>query len=144
MTSDLTTEDMIKHIFASVKNIESSMSLLQTKVVSLEKDNALLNQKVYDLQNIVNAREQEQRGLSVRIAGVPYTEEERASTDGKMLAKKVYDKLLLPIYNYAKTQNHIERIPSLATTIQQCYRVGAPTARTGTGAPPPHHTQVYE
>jgi hypothetical protein len=141
------TEEMIKHIYASVKkiesieasvkNIEASMGQLKMKVVSLEKDVASLNKQVYDLQNVVNAREQELRGLSVRISGVPYTDEERASTDGKMLMKKVYDKLLLPVLNYAKTKNHIERIPSLANTVQQCYRVGAAAARTGTGAPPP-------
>jgi hypothetical protein len=92
---------------------------------------------VYELQNVVNTREQELRGLSVRISGMPYTDEEKAATDGKFLSKKVYDKLLLPILNSAKSKNHIERIPSLASTIQHCYRVGATAARTGTGAPPP-------
>jgi hypothetical protein len=134
---DMTTEEMIRHIFLTTKNIEASLGAVQSKVVSLEKDVVSLNKQVYDLQNVVNMREQELRGLTVRITGIPFNEEEKAATDGKYLAKKVYDKLLLPILNFAKTKNFIDRIPSLANTVQLCYRVGAAAARTGTGAPPP-------
>jgi hypothetical protein len=79
---------------------------------------------VYDLQNIVNTREQELKSLSVRVTGFPFTEEEKASTDGKFLAKKIYDRILLPVLNQAKTKNHIERVPTVANTIQSCFRVG--------------------
>jgi hypothetical protein len=137
MSDDLTTEEMIKYIFSSVKKIEASMGQLQSKVVLLEKEVVNLNKQVYDLQNIVNVREQERRGLTVRISGVPFTDEEKASTDSKSLMKKVYDKILLPVLNSAKSKNHIDRIPSMANTVQLCYRVGAASARTGTGAPPP-------
>jgi hypothetical protein len=134
---ELTTDQMIRLTFASVKNIEASMSQVQAKVTVLETNVDKLNKQVYDLQNIVNSREQELRALSVRVTGFPFTEEEKASTDGKFLAKKVYDRILTPVLTQAKTKNHIERIPTLANTIQSCYRVGQATARTGTGAPPP-------
>jgi uncharacterized protein YfkK (UPF0435 family) len=128
---------MIRYIYKSMKKIEASNEKLQSKVSDLESKVDQLNKKVLDLQNIVNAREQDLRGLSVRISGIPFSDEEKASTDGKFLMKKVYDKLLLPVLNHAKAKNHIERIPSANNTIQQCYRVGAASARTGTGAPPP-------
>jgi hypothetical protein len=121
---DLTTDQMIKQIFASVKNIETSMSQMQNKVVVLEDNVAKLNKQVYDLQNIVNTREQELKSLSVRVTGFPFTEEEKASTDGKFLSKKIYDRILLPVLNQAKTKNHIERVPTVANTIQSCFRVG--------------------
>jgi hypothetical protein len=138
MTDDnLTTDQMIRQIFASVKNIETSMSQVQSRVVVLEDNVAKLNRQVYDLQNVVNTREQELKSQSVRVTGFPFTEEERASTDGKYLSKKIYDRILTPILNQAKTKNHIERVPTLANTIQSCFRVGQAAARTGTGAPPP-------
>jgi hypothetical protein len=136
-SDDLTTDQMIKQIFSSTKNIEASMSTLQNKVVALEDNVAKLNKQVYDLQNIVNTREQELKSLSVRVTGFPFTEEEKASTDGKFLAKKIYDRVLLPVLNQAKAKNHIERVPTCANTIQSCFRVGQAAARTGTAAPPP-------
>jgi hypothetical protein len=134
---DLSMEEMIRYIYKSMKRIEASNEKLESKVIVLESNVDQLNKKVLDLQNIVNAREQQLRGLSVRISGIPFSDEEKASTDGKFLTKKVYDKLLLPVLNHAKSRNNIERIPSMSNTIQQCYRVGAASARTGTGAPPP-------
>jgi hypothetical protein len=136
-TANLSTDELIRLTFASVKNIEASLGQLQNKVTMLENNVTSLNKQVYDLQNIVNLREQEQRGLSVRVAGIPYTDEEKASTDAKFLAKKVYDKVLLPVLNFAKSKNQIDRVPSLATTVQHCYRAGRAAAPTGTGAPPP-------
>jgi hypothetical protein len=136
-SDDLTTDQMIKQIFTSVKNIETSMSQVQSRVVVLEDNVAKLNKQVYDLQNVVNSREQELKSLSVRVTGFPFTDEEKASTDGKYLSKKIYDRILTPILNQAKTKNHIERVPTLANTIQSCFRVGQAAARTGTGAPPP-------
>jgi hypothetical protein len=136
-TDDLTTDQMIRHIFGQVNKIEASMSQVQAKVVALEDNVQRLNKQVYDLQNIVNTREQELRGLSVRVNGFPFTDEEKASTDGKFLAKKLYDRILLPVLNQAKSKNHIERVPNISNTIHSCYRVGATAARTGTGTPPP-------
>jgi hypothetical protein len=136
-TPELTTEQMIKHIYSTVNNIEATMKQQQAKVESLENDVTRLNKQVYDLQNIVNAKEQESRGLSVRITGVPFPEEEKASTDGKFLMKKVYNRILQPVLTAAKSKNHIERVPTMANTVQSCYRVGAASFSTGTGAPPP-------
>jgi hypothetical protein len=96
----------------------------------------VLNRQVYDLQNIVNLREQELRGLTIRINGFPYTDDEK-SADSKALSKRVYDRILVPMLNYAKSRNEIDKIPTINNTISSCYRVGMASAKTNTANPPP-------
>jgi hypothetical protein len=134
---NLTTDEIIRLTFATVKKIEATQAELQTKVIKLEDNVTVLNKQVSDLQNLVNRREQELRSLSVRLAGVPYLDDEKAATDSKFLAKRVYDKVLSPLLNAAKTKNLIDRVPQLNNTIVNCYRVGGAAALTGTGNPPP-------
>jgi hypothetical protein len=62
---DLTTDQMLRQILLKVNIIEASMSGLQTKVVAIKDNVSRLNKQVHDLQNIVNAHEQELRNLSV-------------------------------------------------------------------------------
>lgn len=134
---DMTTDQVIRSIFHSVKNIEATLADQQKKVVVLENNVVTLNKQVYDLQNIVNLREQELRGLSIRISGLPFLEDEKSSTDVRLLPKRVYEKILSPLLLHAKNMNFIDKIPSLNNTIISCYRVGGTRATTNTGSPPP-------
>jgi hypothetical protein len=129
-------EEMVRHIYASTNRMEAILSYQQVRVTNCETNVQLLNRQVYDLQNIVNLREQELRGLSIRINGFPYTEEEKTA-DNKSLMKRVYDRILLPMLNYAKSRNEIDKVPSITNTIASCYRVGPAAAKTNTANPPP-------
>jgi hypothetical protein len=135
-TDNLSLEEMVRHIYASTNRMEAILSEQQVRVTNCETNVQLLNRQVYDLQNIVNLREQEARGLSIRINGFPFTDEEKTS-DSKFLMKKVYDRILLPMLNYAKSRNEIDKVPTINSTIVSCYRVGPVAARTNTASPPP-------
>lgn len=120
-----------------MRRTETTLQEFQGRVVKLEAAVDTLNKQVYDLQNTVNLREQQLRAKTVRITGFPYTEEEKASTDPKYLTKKIHEKLLSPIYNFAKSSGQIERAPTNTTAIESCFRVRASSALTGTARPPP-------
>lgn len=128
---------LLQEILATVRRTEKSVTEFQERVVKLEKAVDDLNKQVYDLQNIMNLREQQLRSRTVRVTGVPFTDEEKSSVDPKFLAKKVHEKLLLPILNQAKSAGQIERTPTHTTAVESCFRVRANTALTGTARPPP-------
>ncbi len=73
----------------------------------------------------------------VRIIGFPLTEEEKASSDPKYLPKKIYDRLLSPIFNHARSTNQIDRTPQLTTAVESCFRARATSSLTGTARPSP-------
>jgi hypothetical protein len=87
------------------------------------------------LKEAANSREQQLKLCTVRIHGLPVTDEELAATDdGKTLAAKVYDRILKPILNAAKAKGDISSVPHCANAIEECYRAGRPTK---TGKPVP-------
>ena len=133
---DLSTDEMIKHIFSSVNRMEATLNTQQQKITKLESNVDALNKQVFTLQNIVNSHEQEMRGLSVRITGFPYLDDEKASPDS-ILPKRLYERILAPILNHAKSVKHIDKVPSLINTVARCYRVGNPASPTNTATPPP-------
>jgi hypothetical protein len=136
-TPDLSTDEMIKHIFAAVNRIELTQADHKVRISECEAKIGVLDRQVYDLRNIVNQREQELRNMSIRISGFPLQDDEKASTDAKFLAKKIYEKALYPVLAGAKAKNDIDKIPNLNNTIASCYRVSANTARANTSTPPP-------
>ena len=135
--SQLSTFEMFKAILESQKRVEDTVKEQAARVTELEKEVKTLKSQVLDLQNLVNKSEQERRKCSVRITGIPFTDEEKTSSDGRFLARKIYDKLLQPMLTCAKAKNLIEKVPKLDNTVEGCYRLRANTAITGTASPPP-------
>ena len=131
----LTLEDMVKHIYVKVNGFDKLFAEQQDKINKLEKEVTTLKSEVLSLQNTVNAREQESRSLNLRISGLAFTQDEKTSP--ATLNKLVYDRVLQPILNLAKTNKLIERVPTIANTISSVYCTRASSALTGTAAPPP-------
>jgi len=138
----LSTDEKINAIFTVMMELKNNNLRMQEtinthvkEIASLHNTVNSLNKEVYDLKNTVNNREQDCRSLNIRIIGVPYSEEEKAATDNKLLCKKVYDRILVPILTSAKAANIIDKIPSISNTIADCYRIG-PLRIPGTGNPP--------
>ncbi len=134
--SELSDSQLLRHIFASVKRMEAANTAQQEKIAKLESEVSMLNKKVYQLENTINLREQELKSLTVRVTGLPFTDEEKATTDGKYLCKKVYDRIVQPLLIQAKSANFIDRVPTMANAISDCYRLCANSAITGTASPP--------
>ncbi len=118
---NLSLEDMVKQIYLKVNKFDSLFIEQQAKIVSLEKDVISLKSEVRTLQDTLNIREQESRSLNLRITGVVYTEDEKSNP--ATLNKLVYDRVLLPILNLAKSNKILDRVPTVATTISSAYRL---------------------
>ena len=106
-----------------IEKVESEVKSHDAQICSLTKE-------VRDLKNLVNLREQDMRSNAIRLTGFPHVEGEEADT--KILAKRVYDRILVPIWSAAKTKNQLDAVPKLTTANLECYRVGQrPAPRTG-------------
>jgi hypothetical protein len=122
------TRKMLADSQAKVSVLENKVSTLESTVTKLETD-------VLALKEASNSREQQLKLCTVRIHGLPVTDEELAATDGgKTLAAKVYDRVLKPILNAAKAKGDISSVPHCANAIEECYRAGRPSK---TGKPVP-------
>jgi len=108
--------------------LEETRSLLtkeKEKVTILEAEVCGLKKDMRSLQDTVNFREQAARSLSIRVIGLPASEEEANAPDpDKFAAKKVYETILCPILNGAKAMNLIKSVPSLTNTISKAFRLG--------------------
>ncbi len=137
---NMSLEEMVKHIYTKVNSFDDIFRKQQEKIDSLEKEVKTLKSEVHSLKDTVNARKQDARSLNIRISGLNFTQEEK--TNPSSLNKLVYDRVLLPIINLAKTNKLLDRTPTLANTITSAYRVRASSALTGTANPPPVVVQI--
>jgi hypothetical protein len=134
--SDLSIEDKINHIFLTVNKIDSTLAAQEKRVSKLESTVEALSKELMAIKTLVNGREQELKSNTIRLIGVPIMEEEKASTDAKFLAKKVYTKILTPVLNAAKLKGHLtEKVPTLDNAITDCFRVGPASAAVGSSPP---------
>ena len=110
---------------------------LRTKVTSLEKENKELRKELIDVKEIVNRREQQARELTIRVLGLPVSEEEKKE-GGRSAIKQVYDRLLKPILTVAKGGGLLESVPQFNTCVEEGYRVGwSVSDAKGKPLPPP-------
>jgi chromosome segregation ATPase len=92
------TRKMLADNQAKVSVLENKVSTLESTVVKLESD-------VLALKEASNSREQQLKLCTVRVHGLPVTDEELAATDGgKTLAAKVYERILKPILERGEGQ----------------------------------------
>ena len=134
---DLSLEDMVKHIYVTVNEIKVTLADQQQRVSKLESTVSSLSQEVHALKNVVNSHEQSQRSATIRITGFPFTSEEKLSRDNNALKNRVFNRILNPILSVAASRGLLDVAPTCNSTISSCYRVGAPSAKPDTAAPPP-------
>jgi hypothetical protein len=133
-------EDKMDIVLSLLLKQAKQLSIYENKINALETENKklnsninTLNREVYSLKNSMNSREQQMRGCSVRLFGLPMSEEETGATDGgKALAARIYDKILKPILVAAKSKGPV---PGCASVVEECYRAGRPGPDKG--KPPP-------
>jgi len=104
------------------------------QIVKLEADVKFLQKEVRELKTHLNNRDQQARGKSLRLFGVPLTPEEANSGPEayKALSKRVYD-IIKPMFSAAKNKGELDTVPQLNTAVEDCYRVGRFDQKT----PPP-------
>ena len=104
-------------------NNHAEIMALKAEVVMLRKENDEFRQELLLVKDSNNRREQQARELTIRVLGVPVTEEE-GHEGVKYAVKAVYDKVLKPILGTAKTNGLIDAVPQFNNCIEEGYRMG--------------------
>jgi hypothetical protein len=83
-------EDKMDLVLSLLLKQLKQLSVFEEKINSLEKENkslhsivSNLSREVYTLKNAVNNSEQQSRGCSIRLLGLPPGEDETDLTDGR-------------------------------------------------------------
>jgi hypothetical protein len=125
-------QDQLQEILGLLKaqgsDISETKKMLadsQARVAHLEKKVSTLEREVKTLKEASNDRDQAAKSRTVRIFGVPSADEETKSSDGgKSFYTKVYDRILKPCLNTAKSNGDLQSVPHFTTAIESVYRAG--------------------
>jgi hypothetical protein len=132
--------DLLIRMMATSLQNQAKVAKLEARVLSLEDTVKKMAKEITSMKDQNNAREQLLRGHSVRIIGVPISEEESSSREpNKVLLKKVFERVIKPVLSAAKTNGHTDSVPSMNNAICEIYRVrvGLPQAQGVVGQPKP-------
>jgi hypothetical protein len=106
------------------RKYKEEIKQLTIKVNTLEKDNMITKKELRYVKESANRYELSARSLTVRILGLPVSQEEATSSErNKVAVKNVYDRFLKPIFNSARAKGHITAVPQLTTAISEGFRL---------------------
>jgi hypothetical protein len=142
--ADATMETNIRYLiqFAveSQKQSQETQQLLISNQMRIDATDATvtaLKSEVKQLKETVNANEQQKKSLSLRLLGLPPSEEELNGPDvNAATAKIAYDKVIRPILTSAKAKGKIASVPSLANTIVKAFRTAKLSPSQPNNSPP--------
>jgi hypothetical protein len=121
---------------AQVNKLEERVSALESKIASQDATINILVKENKASKEMVNSRDQESRGNTIRLFGLPVSQDETSGT--KPLSNIVYDRILKPILTAARTKGDIPTVPHAANLIDECYRSGRQAAGpSASDVPPP-------
>jgi hypothetical protein len=122
--------DQFSQIMANFSVINQKMDtfLTEIKAVNVRLDTCEADMKnayseIFKLKDQLNDMHQTNRALTVRIFGLPSTEDEASADSGKVTAKLAYDRILKPILSSAKEKTFITSVPTLPNCVTEAFRV---------------------
>jgi hypothetical protein len=119
------------------RKYKEEIKQLTIKVNTLEKDNINTKKELRHVKESANRYELSARNLTVRILGLPVSQEEATSSErNKVAVKNAYDRFLKPIFNAAKAKGLISSVPQLTTAISEGFRLNS-NAKDKRGNPYP-------
>ena len=119
----------IKHLVTRVATLETKVQAQDDVIKRHEETIKSLSTEVTSLKEKTNLQEQLQKGDAIRLFNFP------GSNDETGLSSKVYDKILKPILQAAKSKGDLSSVPKLNDLIDDCFRVGR--FSPGANKPPP-------
>ena len=127
---------------AAISSLRDELNSVKT---SMGADIVNLQSELTSVKTTLNARDQQARYRSIKLSGLPISEEEAATSDAdlpKLLSKKVYERILSPILAAAKDKKEIDAIPTMAKCIDEIYRTKSwsnykPSSTPGASSEPP-------
>jgi len=135
MVNTAATSERISALETSVASVDSKVDTIDAAFASYRKETdaqlSALQGEIVSVKTAANSRDQQQRMKSIKLAGLPVTDEEtKASDTEKFLGKRVYDKILAPILSAARENGELESVPTLAKTIDEIKRVQLPPSNS--------------
>jgi hypothetical protein len=113
----------------------------QQRITKVEDSITELKTEVKQLKEIVNLREQQSRNLTLRLHGLPVTDDELHGPDpAAAAAKAAYEKILKPLLAAAKNNSKIPTTPTITNTISKAYRSHKPSPMRPN---PPHPMIIH-
>ncbi len=111
-----------------VKKLEATVTTLDGRVLSLEKENLKLKTEL-------NNNAQLSKANTIRLLGYPSTDEESKSVDGgKAFFSSVFDRILRPILSVAASKGECSPVTHMSSAVYNIFRAGRP--KPGTNPPP--------
>ena len=107
---------------AAISSLRDELHFVKTRMGG---DIINLQSELTSVKETLNARDQQARYRSIKLSGLPISEEEAGTSDAdlpKLLSKKVYERILSPILAAAKDKKEIDAIPTMARCIEEIYR----------------------
>jgi uncharacterized coiled-coil protein SlyX len=135
------TAQRISSLESSVATVESKVETIDSAFASYRKETDArldaLQQELVNVKISANNRDQLLRMKSVKVSGFPVSEEERSASDPeKFLAKRIYDKILVPILTAAKEDGALDSVPTLTKTIEVIRRINTWSPPSTSGSVP--------
>ena len=132
-TINNTLASSLPAINTKVDSILAELTDAKARVTELEEDLKNAFSEIFSLKDQMNALNQEKRHLSVRIFGLPTTQDEENGPDpNKSTAKWAYDRMIKPLLVAAKEKALISAIPKSHTDIvKEAFRIKSKTPSPG-------------
>jgi hypothetical protein len=128
MVNTAATSERFSALETAVASVDSKVDTIDAAFASYRKETdsklSAMQDEIVNVKTAANSRDQLLRMKSIKLAGLPITDEESKAADvEKFLGKRVYDKILAPILTAARENDEIETVPTLAKTIEEIRRV---------------------
>lgn len=123
-------QEKVSALEARADAVEEDISDLRSEVTSiksnLEASIINLQSELISVKTTLNVRDQQLRSKSVKLSGLPFSEDEASSSEpGLVLAETVYARILCPILNAAVEAGAISYVPTLGDCIDEIYRLNS-------------------
>jgi hypothetical protein len=115
----------LQQLIGSVAHLTSKVEAVEQKLVTMEamqKDIAVISDEVRICKETVSRLDQDSRACVVRISGLSVSDADMQQHGfEKAIIKKVYDRIVKPILNVAKTNGDIDSVPNMLNVLEQGY-----------------------
>ena len=144
--SQFNMEASFHQMMSTINSMNSKMDTfmgelkaVNNRLIEVESDVKSAYSEIFKLKDQVNYLQQDKKALTIRIFGVPVSDDEKASTEsGKAAAKTAYDRILKPILSAAKDKALISTLPQRDSVISEAFRVNQrPTSANNPNPRPP-------
>ena len=121
-----TMEEMQSDMNSKLSSLMVKFEAMEAALLAMTREKETLRgmvteqaAEIADLRNSLNEREQYARNWSMRILNVPVPQDQE--TDTRFVMQAVYDTLILPILEGAKSKGDITHVPDCETLLETAH-----------------------